>query len=218
MSLLSGVYLKRSFDFAGSAFALVVLAPVLISCSCLIFFSMGRPIFFRQKRIGFNEAEFEIVKFRTMRPPKDGESMLLTDAQRVTRIGEFLRRTSLDELPELWNVIRGDMSLVGPRPLLDAHLKVFTPEQRRRHLVRPGLTGLAQISGRQNLTFSQRTALDVLYVDTHSFLGDIKILFKTISVVLGGGGVETGQVFSDVDDVGLKKIIEGETKEGSKEK
>lgn len=210
--------IKRIFDLSASILMVVALAPVLVGCATAIAISMGRPIFFRQKRIGLNEREFEIIKFRTMRPPKDGESMLLTDSQRVTRVGEFLRRTSLDELPELWNVILGDMSLVGPRPLLDAHLKVFTPEQRRRHLVRPGLTGLAQISGRQNLTFSQRTALDVLYVDTQSFFGDIKILLKTISVVLGGSGVETGQVFSDVDDVGLKKIIEGETKVGSKEK
>lgn len=210
--------IKRIFDLSASVFMVVALAPVLFGCATAIAFSMGSPVLFRQKRIGLNEKEFEIIKFRTMRPPKDGESMLLTDAQRVTRVGEFLRRTSLDELPELWNVIKGDMSLVGPRPLLDAHLKVFTPEQRRRHLVRPGLTGLAQISGRQNLTFSQRTALDVRYVDTQSFWGDIKILFKTVGVVLGGGGVETGQIFSDVDDVGLKKIIEGGTKEGSKEK
>lgn len=210
--------IKRVFDFSASVIIVISLLPVLLGCVVAVAFSMGRPVFFRQKRIGLNEKEFEIIKFRTMRPPKEGESMLLTDAQRVTRVGEFLRRTSLDELPELWNVLKGDMSLVGPRPLLDAHLKVFTPEQRRRHLVKPGLTGLAQISGRQNLTFSQRTTLDVLYVDTRSLLGDIKILFKTIGVVLGGGGVETGQVFSDVDDVGLKKIIENETKEGSKEK
>lgn len=210
--------IKRVFDFSASVVMVISLSPVLLGCAAAVAFSMGRPVFFRQKRIGLNEMEFEIIKFRTMRPPKDGESMLLTDAQRVTRVGEFLRRTSLDELPELWNVVKGEMSLVGPRPLLDAHLKVFTPEQRRRHLVRPGLTGLAQISGRQNLTFGQRTALDVLYVDTQSFWGDIKILFKTVGVVLGGGGVETGQVFSDVDDVGLKKIIEDEAKAGSEEK
>ncbi len=209
--------IKRIFDFSGSLLIVVALSPVLLGCAAAVAVSMGRPVFFKQKRIGLNEKEFEIIKFRTMRPPKEGESMLLTDAQRVTRVGEFLRRTSLDELPELWNVIKGDMSLVGPRPLLDAHLKVFTPDQRRRHLVRPGLTGLAQISGRQHLTFGQRTALDVLYVDTRSFWGDIKILFKTVGVVLGGGGVETGQVFSDVDDVGLKKIIEGEAKAGSKD-
>ena len=191
--------IKRVFDFSASIVMVISLSPVLLGCAAAVAFSMGRPVFFRQKRIGLNEMEFEIIKFRTMRPPKDGESMLLTDAQRVTRVGEFLRRTSLDELPELWNVVKGEMSLVGPRPLLDAHLKVFTPEQRRRHLVRPGLTGLAQISGRQNLTFGQRTALDVLYVDTQSFWGDIKILFKTVGVVFGGGGVETGQVFSDVD-------------------
>lgn len=210
--------IKRVFDFSASVVMVISLSPVLLGCAAAVAFSMGRPVFFRQKRIGLNEMEFEIIKFRTMRPPKDGESMLLTDAQRVTRVGEFLRRTSLDELPELWNVVKGEMSLVGPRPLLDAHLKVFTPEQRRRHLVRPGLTGLAQISGRQNLTFGQRTALDVLYVDAQSFWGDIKILFKTVGVVFGGGGVETGQVFSDVDDVGLKKIIEDEAKAGSEEK
>lgn len=209
--------IKRAFDFSASFVLAIILLPLLLACCAAVACSMGRPVFFKQKRIGLNEREFEIIKFRTMRPPKDGESMLLTDAQRVTRVGEFLRRTSLDELPELWNVIKGDMSLVGPRPLLDAHLKVFTPDQRRRHLVRPGLTGLAQISGRQHLTFGQRTALDVLYVDTRSFWGDIRILFKTIGVVLGGGGVETGQVFSDVDDVGLKKIIEGEAKAGSKD-
>lgn len=209
--------LKRLFDLVGSACLLVLTSPILLASAAAVRISMGSPVFFRQKRIGLNEREFQIIKFRTMRPPKEGESMLLTDAQRVTRVGECLRRTSLDELPELWNVIKGDMSLVGPRPLLDAHLKVFTPDQRRRHLVRPGLTGLAQISGRQHLTFGQRTALDLLYVDTRSFWGDIKILFKTVGVVLGGGGVETGQVFSDVDDVGLKKIIEGEARAGSKD-
>lgn len=210
--------MKRLFDILASLVLIALFFPVLLICAFLVFTTLGSPIIFKQKRIGFNEIEFEILKFRTMRAPNNDETMLLTDAQRVTPFGAFLRRTSLDELPELWNVLKGEMSLVGPRPLLDAHLKVFTLEQRRRHLVRPGLTGLAQVSGRQQLTFGQRSVLDILYVDTRSFWLDIKILFKTISVVLGGSGIETGQYFGDVDDIGLIRVIEDEAKVDSKNK
>ncbi len=206
---------KRFFDLLCSVLLLMFLTPIFFGVIAAIYFSMGKPIFFKQKRIGLNENEFEIIKFRTMRPPEKNEQMLLTDAVRVTKVGNFLRRTSLDELPELWNIIKGDMSLVGPRPLLDAHLKVFTSKQRMRHTVRPGLTGLAQVSGRQSLTFGQRTALDIDYVNSQSLWGDIKILFRTIGIVLGGTGVETGQMFGEVDDVGLKSIIDSMDKEKS---
>lgn len=207
---------KRVVDFLGALVLMFLLSPILLICSVAVLISMGRPIFFRQIRIGFHEKPFEIVKFRTMRPPKKGESLLFSDADRVTRVGQFLRKTSLDELPELWNIFKGEMSFVGPRPLLPAHLEVFTIEQRRRHEVRPGLTGLAQISGRQNLTFKQRAALDIIYIGKISFIEDCRILFATLGVVLGGGGVETGQEFNDVDDVGLHKVLKSKIEDSEK--
>jgi lipopolysaccharide/colanic/teichoic acid biosynthesis glycosyltransferase len=138
-----------------------------------------------------------------MRQSKAGEVMYLTDANRVTRLGDFLRNTSLDELPELLNVLKGEMSLEGPRPLLMEHLEIYTPEQARRHDVKPGITGWAQVNGRQNITFSKRFEYDVWYVDNMGFLVDIKILFLTIAKVFVRQGVNTGQSFDEVDDVGF---------------
>jgi sugar transferase EpsL len=171
---------------------------------------MGQPIFFRQARIGRNEIPFTIVKFRTMREPRPGEDRFHTDAERVTRIGHVLRKTSIDELPELWNVLRGHMSLVGPRPLLLEYLDLYSPAQRRRHDVRPGITGLAQVRGRQHLTFSQRLALDVEYVDTRSIRSDLSILFSTFRHVLRRDGIETGQSFADVDDMGIEAHLDAQ--------
>ena len=207
---------KRCCDAFGSLVLMVVLSPVLLGCALAVVVSMGRPIFFRQTRVGKGEHFFDIIKFRTMRSPKEGESLLFSDSDRVTRVGQFLRRTSLDELPELWNILKGEMSLVGPRPLLPAHLEIFTLEQRRRHQVRPGLTGLAQVSGRQHLTFTQRTALDLLYVEKISLWEDVCILLATINVVLRGSGVETGQEFNDVDDIGLREVLQRKSEEGKK--
>ena len=174
------VKVKPFLDIFLSILIFLLILPFLLILSCAILFSMGSPIFFKQERIGKNNKPFIMYKFRTMREPKDGENRLLSDADRVTKLGTFLRKTSLDELPEIINVIKGEMSLVGPRPLLDLHLELFDENQKRRHDVKPGMTGLAQVMGRQSLSFTQRTNLDVKYVDTLSLWLDVKIIVKTI--------------------------------------
>ena len=209
-------YLKNIIDLFCGLFIFIFLIPILIILSILVFLSMGSAIFFKQERIGKNNKPFIMYKFRTMREPKEGENRLLSDADRVTKVGAFLRKTSLDELPEIINVIKGEMSLVGPRPLLDLHLELFDDQQLRRHDVKPGMTGLAQVMGRQSLSFTQRTALDVKYVENLSLWLDIKIIVKTILVVLGADGIKTGQKFEEVDDVGLKDLIEKKQKESEK--
>ena len=209
-------YLKNIIDLFCGLFVFILLIPILIILSILVFLSMGSPIFFKQERIGKNNKPFIMYKFRTMREPKDGENRLLSDADRVTKVGAFLRKTSLDELPEIINVIKGEMSLVGPRPLLDLHLELFNDQQLKRHDVKPGMTGLAQVMGRQSLSFTQRTDLDVKYVENLSLWLDIKIIIKTVLVVLGADGIKTGQKFEEVDDVGLKDLIEKKQKESEK--
>ena len=208
--------LKSVLDIFLSILVLLLIFPILLLLSCAIFVSMGSPIFFKQERIGKNNKPFIMYKFRTMREPKEGENRLLSDADRVTKVGTFLRKTSLDELPEIINVIKGEMSLVGPRPLLDLHLELFNDQQLKRHDVKPGMTGLAQVMGRQSLSFTQRTDLDVKYVENLSLWLDIKIIIKTILVVLGADGIKTGQKFEEVDDVGLKDLIEKKQKESEK--
>ena len=210
------VKVKPFLDIFLSILIFLLILPFLLILSCAILFSMGSPIFFKQERIGKNNKPFIMYKFRTMREPKDGENRLLSDADRVTKLGTFLRKTSLDELPEIINVIKGEMSLVGPRPLLDLHLELFDENQKRRHDVKPGMTGLAQVMGRQSLSFTQRTNLDVKYVDNLSLWLDVKIIVKTILVVLGADGIKTGQNFEEVDDVGLKDLIEKKQKESEK--
>ncbi len=209
-------YLKSIIDIFFGFIIFILLLPILLLLSFFVFFSMGSPIFFKQERIGKNNKPFIMYKFRTMREPKEGENRLLSDADRVTKVGAFLRKTSLDELPEIINVIKGEMSLVGPRPLLDLHLELFNDQQLKRHDVKPGMTGLAQVMGRQSLSFTQRTALDVKYVENLSLWLDIKIVVKTILVVLGADGIKTGQKFEEVDDVGLKDLIEKKQKESEK--
>ena len=209
-------YLKNVIDRCFGSIIFLLLLPILLLLSFFVFFSMGSPIFFKQERIGRNNKPFIMYKFRTMREPKEGENRLLSDADRVTKVGAFLRKTSLDELPEIINVIKGEMSLVGPRPLLDLHLELFNDQQLKRHDVKPGMTGLAQVMGRQSLSFTQRTALDVKYVENLSLWLDIKIVVKTILVVLGADGIKTGQKFEEVDDVGLKDLIEKKQKESEK--
>ena len=201
-------YFKAIIDFLGSIIILIVLLPVLLVIGVSILVAMGSPIIFKQERIGKHNRPFMMYKFRTMREPKKGQNRLLSDVDRITKLGEFLRRSSLDELPEIINVIKGDMSLVGPRPLLELHLELFDDHQKTRHNVRPGMTGLAQVMGRQSLSFKQRTNLDVEYVNKVSLWLDIKIILKTILVVLGASGIKTGQQFEEVDDVGLKDLIE----------
>lgn len=174
---------KRVFDIAVSAAALLVAAIPMAILAAAIRLTMGSPVLFRQVRPGLGGELFTILKFRTMR---DGDE---PDAERITRLGRFLRETSLDELPELLNVLRGDMSLVGPRPLLVAYLERYTPTQARRHEVRPGLTGLAQVSGRNATDWEQRFALDVEYVDTRSFALDLRIIGRTVRAVLAREGI-----------------------------
>ena len=174
---------KRAFDVLVSAVALLVAAIPMAALAVAIRFTMGSPVLFRQVRPGLGGRTFTILKFRTMR---DGDE---PDAERITRLGRFMRETSLDELPELLNVLRGDMSLVGPRPLLVAYLDRYTPEQARRHEVRPGLTGLAQVSGRNATTWEQRFALDVEYVDTHSLALDLRIIGRTVRAVVAREGI-----------------------------
>lgn len=183
--------MKRLFDFVVAIVLGLVLWPVMIGIAGLIRWRLGTPILFRQVRIGKDARPFILYKFRTMREAHDAAGELLPDAERLTRLGRFLRATSLDELPELWNVIKGDMSLVGPRPLLPEYLPLYSPRQMRRHEVRPGLTGWAQIHGRNATTWQERLEYDVWYVEHRSFLLDMWILLRTIGVVLSRHGVSS---------------------------
>jgi len=184
--------LKRALDATFALLLLVVLSPLLAAIALVVAIGMGRPVIFRQTRAGFLSEPFELWKFRTMRPAPAGTGHLEavgSDAQRLTGLGRFLRATSLDELPQLVNVVRGQMSFVGPRPLLLDYLDRYTPEQARRHDVRPGITGLAQVSGRNALSWEERLALDVRYVDERSIALDSRILVKTFAVALSREGV-----------------------------
>ena len=180
---------KRVLDLVITIPALIVLSPVLILIALLLGLTLGTPILFRQKRAGQHGRPFTLLKFRTMTNARDGRGNLLPDAQRLTSLGRFLRNTSLDEMPELFNVIMGDMSLVGPRPLLVEYLDRYTPEQARRHEVRPGITGWAQIKGRNVLAWEERFLLDVWYVDNWSLGLDLRILFATLLTVLKQEGI-----------------------------
>lgn len=176
--------LKRLFDLVVAFVALVVLSPVLLVLAIMIRRRLGSPILFRQVRPGLHGKPFEMIKFRTMREAVDADGKPLPDSERLTDFGRFLRATSLDELPELWNVFKGNMSLVGPRPLLMEYLEYYTEEESLRHEVSPGITGLAQINGRNTITWEDKLRLDVDYVKNRSFWFDIKIIFKTILKVL----------------------------------
>ncbi|MCL0038096.1 sugar transferase [Thermodesulfovibrionales bacterium] len=180
---------KRIFDLALAIPALFVLAPVIVVLVVLLRFSMGKGIFFYQNRPGLHGKPFVIYKFRTMTDKRDEEGNLLPDGERLTRLGRFLRKTSMDELPEFFNVIKGDMSIVGPRPLLMQYLDRYTPEQARRHEVKPGITGWAQVNGRNAISWEEKFKLDVWYVDNWSLWLDIKILFLTIKKVLWQSGI-----------------------------
>ncbi|BDG02293.1 sugar transferase [Anaeromyxobacter oryzae] len=179
-----GLALKRLIDVAGAAAGLLLLSPALAATALAVWAVDGRPVVFRQVRPGLRGRPFTIYKFRTMRPPRAGEVWYRTDEQRLSRLGRFLRTTSLDELPELWNVLRGDMSLVGPRPLLLEYLEIYTPEERRRHDVQPGVTGWAVVNGRNALPFRERLRLDCWYVDHWSLALDLRILLLTARQVL----------------------------------
>jgi lipopolysaccharide/colanic/teichoic acid biosynthesis glycosyltransferase len=184
---------KRIIDVAAAGLGLVMLSPLLLIIGLAVLMALGSPILFRQERPGRHGRPFTLYKFRSMRTAGEGAAPL-SEAERLTRLGAFLRRTSLDELPELWNVLRGDMSLVGPRPLLMEYLPLYTPEQARRHDVRPGITGWAQINGRNAISWEEKFRLDVWYVDHRSLSLDLRILLLTIRRVLSGHGInEPGQ-------------------------
>lgn len=175
--------IKRIFDIIISGIALLLLSPVFLILAILVRTKLGSPVIFHQERPGYREKIFTLCKFRTMTDERDENGELLPDARRLTPFGSFLRKTSLDELPELWNIFKGDMSLIGPRPLLIGYLPYYTERERLRHTVRPGLTGLSQVSGRNFLGWDERLAKDVEYVEHLSFLMDVKVFFRTIAVV-----------------------------------
>lgn len=175
---------KRLFDLALVLPLIVVLAPLLLVIGVLVLLCLGSPVIFKQKRPGFNGKLFYMYKFRTMTDKRDESGNLLPDEDRMTKLGRFLRNTSIDELPELFNVLLGDMSFVGPRPLLEQYLPLYTPEQMRRHEVKPGITGWAQINGRNAISWEEKFKLDVWYVDNRNLWLDIKILFMTLVKVL----------------------------------
>jgi sugar transferase EpsL len=187
-------YLKRIFDFSAALSALIVLAPLMAIIAILLRGTIGSPVIFRQRRPGLGERLFDCLKFRTMSDARDSHDKLLSDAERLTSIGRFLRRSSLDELPQLWSILRGDMSFIGPRPLLEQYLAYYRPEERRRHSVRPGLTGWAQIHGRNSVPADERFAMDVWYVDHQTWQLDLHIFFTTIWIVIAQRGYLTDPV------------------------
>jgi len=176
-------YFKRAFDVVLSGFALIILSPIFLIVALLVKYKLGSPVIFKQKRPGKNEKIFNMYKFRSMTDSKDIEGNLLPDEKRLTKFGMLLRSTSLDELPELWNIFKGDMSIVGPRPLLIQYLSLYNEFQKQRHNSRPGLTGLAQVNGRNALSWNEKFELDIQYVNNIKFLSDIKIILNTISTV-----------------------------------
>ncbi|NLO44933.1 MAG: sugar transferase [Clostridiales bacterium] len=185
------IYFKRFFDFSLSLAALIFISPVFLLIAILVRVKLGGPVIFCQERPGKEEKIFRLYKFRTMTDERGADGELLPDEARLTNFGRLLRSTSLDELPELYNILRGDMSLVGPRPLLVSYLPLYSDEQKRRHEVRPGLSGLAQVSGRNLLSWDDRFQLDVEYIDNITFVGDIKIMFLTIKNILRRDGISS---------------------------
>lgn len=192
--------IKRIFDFCFSLFLLLLAFPILLLVSLLIYFDLGTPIFFTQERIGKNNKIFKMYKFRSMKNSVDKEGNLLSDKQRVTKFGELLRSTSIDELPELFNILKGDMSLIGPRPLLVEYLPFYNTRQIKRHNVLPGLTGWAQINGRNSINWSEKFELDVWYVENWSLYLDIKIFLLTIYKVFKREGI------NQAEDVTMEKF------------
>ncbi|MEM7112987.1 MAG: sugar transferase [Chloroflexota bacterium] len=206
---------KKLFDFGAALFLTFTLSPIFLLVMVAVWLAFGSSVFFRQERPGKNGRLFTIFKFRTMTDARDAEGKLLPDAQRVTRFGKFLRATSLDELPELFNILRGEMSLVGPRPLLPEYLDLYTPEQQRRHLVKPGLTGWAQINGRNAISWEKRFNLDVWYVQNLSWQLDVKILFLTVWRVLRREGISqpgqaTMQPFQGTPEMPILAVFQTE--------
>ena len=214
-------YIKRFLDFTLSLLALILLSPVMLIIAILVRIKLGTPVIFKQQRPGKNEKIFTLYKFRTMTDKKDENGNLLPDSERLTKFGKLLRSTSLDELPELVNIIKGDMAIVGPRPLLIKDMLFMTEEQRKRHTVRQGLTGLAQINGRNNITWEDKLYYDLQYIKNITFVGDMKIIFKTVLKVFKKEDVNTNgmDTAEDLCDYLLRtnKITEEEYKEKLKE-
>lgn len=203
--------MKRTFDVVASLAGLLLLGPILLIIALLVRLKLGAPVLFRQQRPGLHGVPFEIFKFRTMTDNCDEHGVLLSDTERLTPFGKFLRSTSMDELPELLNVLRGEMSLVGPRPLLMRYYPYFTPDEQVRFDVRPGITGLAQISGRNDLSWDNRIAADLLYVQKKSFLTDVRILFMTVWRVIFRQGLRVDPGVTMVDfDVERKQRLSGQ--------
>lgn len=202
-------YFKRCFDFFSSLIAIVLLSPVLIFLMVLIRIKLGGPVFFTQERPGLGGKAFKMVKFRSMTNERDEQGELLPDQMRITALGRLLRRTSLDELPELLNVLRGDMSVIGPRPLLMKYLPYYTEREMKRHLVRPGITGWAQVNGRNLLNWDKRLEMDVEYVEKMNFGLDVRIIFRTIGDVLRQSDVleVSSETVPDFDDYRKQKQV-----------
>ncbi len=184
-------FVKRYLDFLLALAALIMLSPVFLIVAVLVKIKLGRPVIFKQKRPGKDEKIFCMYKFRTMTDERGADGELLPDEERLLKFGKLLRSTSLDELPELWNILRGDMSIVGPRPLLTQYLSLYNEKQRHRHDVRPGFTGLAQVNGRNAISWEEKFDLDVRYITNITFIGDIKIILKTIKIVLKREGISS---------------------------
>lgn len=194
-------YFKRSLDIILSGLALIILSPIMLIIALLVRINLGSPVIFKQKRPGKDEKIFVMYKFRSMTDAKDKTGKLLSDDKRLIKFGKWLRLTSLDELPELWNIFKGDMSIVGPRPLLVKYLPYYTEEERYRFVVRPGLTGITQVNGRNMLQWNERLAMDAEYIKNISFLLDLSIVLKTVKKVIRREDVVIGnQILKDLDD------------------
>jgi len=200
-------HLKRILDVIVSGAAIILLCPIFALIAIAIWANMGRPVLFRHRRPGYRARPFTMLKFRTMSDACDSAGNLLPDPERLTWLGGFLRRSSLDELPQLWNVFKGEMSLVGPRPLMMEYLEKYTPEQARRHEVKPGLTGWAQLHGRQDLLFSKRLEMDVWYVNYGSFVLDLKLIFLTLINLHKLSAAGANPDVAKTDDLGLFALI-----------
>jgi lipopolysaccharide/colanic/teichoic acid biosynthesis glycosyltransferase len=200
-------YFKRLMDFVLSLIAIIVLSPVMFIIAVLVKINLGSPVIFKQKRPGLNEKIFTLYKFRTMTDERNENGEFLPDSTRLTKFGKFLRSTSLDELPELFNILKGDMSIVGPRPLLVQYLPLYNEHQRRRHEVRPGLTGWAQVNGRNAISWEEKFNLDIEYVDNLSLPLDIKIIFMTFKKVFEREGIEFNQSKSIYESLAKNRHI-----------
>ena len=208
MNKNKGLYekcIKRMLDIVLSLSALIILSPVMFVVWCLVRIKLGSPAIFKQERPGLNGKVFKLYKFRTMTDERDENGELLPDEVRLTKFGKALRGTSLDELPELWNIVKGDMSIVGPRPLLAKYLPLYSERQARRHEVRPGFTGLAQVKGRNSISWEEKFEWDVWYADNITFGGDIKIILNTVKVVLKKDGISSGTSATMEEFRGSKK-------------